>query len=180
MLRQALALVLFLSALALRGGGFAPIPAEDWAVKEEPARGIQGAVVLEKRLRFDKMGLVYYYRLRILSEAGKRLANFRPPARAHGFEGRTVQRDGRELTFQDDKDFTTTTLSTWSGFERQETVVFPPGLTSDCILELTFRSSGNRVVGTRFSANLPGGGLAVRMGLRVPPLHPEVGGGNPA
>jgi hypothetical protein len=134
----ALALALTLPSSA---GGWAPIPPEVWAMKEEPARGIQGAVILEDRMCFRNSYIEYLLRIRILSEAGRKAAELDEfPSQAYGFEGRTVYRDGTEVVFNKRKDFQSRVTKVGSN-ERERTVIFPPGVTSDCVVELRWVES---------------------------------------
>lgn len=133
--KAVLALSLSACALAL-SAGWDPIPEEVWAMKEDPAHGIKGAVVLEERLTFHGTGIGHLLRYRILSERGKAVAEmpgFLPEA--SGIEGRTVQRDGSIVTFDKKKDFSEKTVRLGQT-EREVKVVLPPGLTADCVVEL--------------------------------------------
>ena len=123
-------------ALVAHAGGWAPIPADVWAMKEDPAQGIHDAVVLERRLTFTGTAIKHVLRVRILSERGKAAAemtHFLPETTT--IEGRTVQRDGTVTAFDKTKDFTEKTLTYGDG-ERDLKGVLPPGLTADCVVEM--------------------------------------------
>lgn len=123
-------------AVFLQAGGWDPIPPEVWAMKEDPAHGIVGAVVLERRMVFLGTGIRHLLRFRILSERGKAVAElpvFLPEATS--IEGRTVQRDGTFVTFDKAKDFSEKSI-TEGQTERKSKVMLPPGLTGDCVVEL--------------------------------------------
>lgn len=125
---------------ALSAGSWAPIPPEVWAMKEDPAKGITGAVVLESSLDFEHDFVQHTYRVRILGEGGRRAAapwDF--PEEAHDIEGRTVRRDGSEVVFQKRSDFLVREELGGSGDKRPGTVVVPPGVTSDCVVEVRWK-----------------------------------------
>jgi len=65
------------------------------------------------------------------------------PSYAYDFEGRTVYRDGKEVRFNDRKDFSLTKTSTASGYEDKRTLAIPPGVTSDCVVEMRWAYLGN-------------------------------------
>lgn len=130
----------FLAAPLLMAG-WAPIPPQVWDLKVDPADGPPGAVVLESSLAFRNTYIEYLYRVRILDESGKDAAQFEEfPEDAYDFEGRTVYRDGREVTFSKVKDLATQTLAAgWDEITRK--VVIPPGVTGDCIVEFRWKES---------------------------------------
>lgn len=131
----------FLAAPFLMAG-WPPIPPQVWALKVDPADGPPGAVVLESNLTFKNTYIEHLYRVRILNESGKDAAQFAEfPEDAYDFEGRTVYRDGREVTFSKVKDLATQTLAAgWDETTRK--VVIPPGVTGDCIVEFRWKESG--------------------------------------
>lgn len=124
--------------------GLPPIPAEVWAMKEDPAKGIVGAVVLEDRVSFRNTHVEYVFRVRILSEGGRSAAEL--PAFSedcYGFEGRTVYPDGRQVVFNGRKDFQRKTLITVGAFESKQTKFIPPGVTGNCVVELHWKESAD-------------------------------------
>lgn len=119
--------------MALSAAEWAPIPQAVWDMKEDPARGVKGAVVLESRMIFTGRGIDHVERIRILSEAGRDAAefdDFLPEARDFG--GRTSYRDGRSVAFDGRKDFSVKTLK---GDEERK-ILIPPGVTADCVVEV--------------------------------------------
>ncbi len=111
---------------------WAPIPPSAWDLKEDPARGIQGAVVLDQRLTFTGFSIVHTLRVRILSEAARDaavFADFLPEAK--DFEGRTVYRDGRVVPFDLRRDLSTKALKDRAPVR----TLVAPGITSDCIVD---------------------------------------------
>lgn len=129
-------------SMAAWAGGWAPIPPDVWAMKEDPAHGVTGAVVLEQRMTFTGTAIKHVLRFRILSEQGKsavELPAFLPEAT--GIEGRTVQPDGSVTTFDKAKDFSQKTLTVGQS-DREIKVVLPPGVTSNCVVEVQWADLG--------------------------------------
>lgn len=138
----------FLVCLALASplataGGFEPIPPEVWALRDNTALVNEGAVVLEHRVRFMNTYVEYTHRVRILSEAGRTAAEFGAfSADCHTFEGRTSYPDGRVVTFNQRKDMAERSIKS-TAFQQTNTVLLPPGVTSDCVVELRWRESSD-------------------------------------
>lgn len=117
------------------------IPAEVWAIKEDPAKGIKDAVILEERTILNKAYMERVRRVRILSEAGRKAVEMNAFSKAcYDFKGRTVYPDGKVLTFDKRQDFKEET-SEVGDYSRKRTVVIPPGLTGNCIVELRWLES---------------------------------------
>jgi hypothetical protein len=111
-------------------------------MKEDPAHGIKGAVVLENRWVFTGIGIRRVLRIRILSGHGMEAAELDPfLPEAKGIEGRTVQPDGNATLFSSREEFISKTR-TWGHPGRTRPILVPPGLTGDCLVELTW--SGRR------------------------------------
>jgi len=107
-------------------------------MKEDPARGVTGAVVLEQRMVFTGKDIRHVLRIRVLSEQGKAAVEFRHFLPESGaFEGRTVQRDGTVVAFDTLKDFNQKTTSDGNS-DREVKVLMPPGVTADCVVELRY------------------------------------------
>lgn len=141
-LRPALAL-LCLSVHALPGSDWAPIPPEIWAIREGP----KGAVIIEDRLRFQPREMESVYRVRIFSEEGRGAAALPDlPKTAHGIKGRTVYPDGQEITFDSQKDFAERKIET-GGREYSQVHLVPPGVTSDCVVEVRWSERADGFVG---------------------------------
>ncbi len=126
----------FFVGLAIHAGTWAPITPEIWAMKEDPEHGVKGAVILERHMTFNGRAIIHVFRARVLSDSGREAAElmeFSPETTS--IEGRTVHRDGSVVLFDKLKDFTSKILpnSEKSG-PRQ--VIIPPGVTSDCVVEL--------------------------------------------
>lgn len=124
----------------LAGDKWAPIPDEVWAMKDDAAKVAKGAVFLEVNLILDNRMYEQSYRLRILSEAGKAAAQFQPlHERAFDIEGRTVTRDGKVVTFNSRKDFQTKSVVETRWSKVQSTLIVPPGVTDDCVVEFRYK-----------------------------------------
>lgn len=124
------------AAAALQAASWAPIPPEVWAMKEDPAQGVKGAVVLERHMTFTGTAITHLFRVRVLSEEGRSAADmdaFLPESTA--IEGRTVHRDGSIVLFDKAKDFSEKSIPRGDdGGSRK--VVIPPGVTADCVVEV--------------------------------------------
>ena len=122
---------------------WAPIPAEVWKMKATDPGCELGAVFLMDHTRLGQTDIEYTLRIRIMSEAGKaaaRLAAFSPDL--YKFEGRTVYADGKSVVFDSTKDFAEQTAkSGWSEATRK--VLVPPGVTSDCVVDLHWIERGS-------------------------------------
>lgn len=150
-MRRALALPVLAALLAapLAAGDFPPIPAEAWAVKDAATEG-KGVVVLETRLKITVRYIEVFQRIRVTSAAGRE-ALWLPAfgAADENITGRTVQPDGKETPFTK-KDFLSR-KQLRNGGERERTVLVPPGVTQDCIVELQWRRGKNLGSGGNFS-----------------------------
>lgn len=143
-IRLPLLLLLLTLGSLLSAGSWAPIPAETWAMKEDPAKGIKGAVVLERRMVFRISQIEYLVRIRILGESGRKAADLAEfGEEAHSFEGRTVYPDGKVVPFNSKKDFTKGTAVSVGNSDIKRTVMIPPGVTSDCLVELRWKESAD-------------------------------------
>lgn len=130
-----------LCAQTLVGGGFDPVSPAVWAMKEDPAKGWLGAVVLEDRMVFHNTHMEYLYRVRILSESGRaaaELATFSDDV--YDIEGRTVYPDGKSVVFNKRKDLTSKSMSV-GDWDTKRTVLVPPGVTADCVVEIRWKES---------------------------------------
>ena len=132
--------------------GFDPLPASVWQMKEQPDKGIVGAVVLEDGLALDFGRVDHLYRVRILNDAGRDAAQL-PALRvdASDVEGRTVYRDGREVRFGK-QDMVTTRVRSWGFDWVPVTVLAAPGVTADCVVEVRWRerATGDRPLPAAF------------------------------
>jgi len=114
----------------------APIPAEVWSAKEDQGTG---AVIVSSRTEVNNDFIDEHLLVRILSEKGKKLiSNIKLSETTYNIEGRTVLPDGKEIPFKSGKDFTQKTL----GDDGKESVIrlLPPGLTGDCVVEVSWRT----------------------------------------
>ena len=136
-----------LGATANAADSWPPIPPEVWAMKEDPANGTVGAVILENRIAFHTNRIQYTYRVRILSERGRDAVELPAFTRsAYGFEGRTVRTDGTSVAFLEKKDFESVTVKTRFGSGTVSRLV-PPGVTGDCVVELRWTESAQDSLG---------------------------------
>lgn len=127
---------LLLNAQATKGVGWAPIPAEVWAMKEDPAYSIKGAVVLEDKYEIGESRLIRTLRVRILSDQGREAAKlFLFEGDAPKIEGHTLYPDGRSVGFDRPKDFGVKTHLRAGWLEATRTAVVPPGIDGNCVFE---------------------------------------------
>lgn len=132
-------ILMVLCSVCLRAGGWTPIPAHVWALKEDAVAGGKGAVVVHERIRYGAKHIEYEYQARIFREAGKVCAQFDSlPIDATLLEGRTVYPDGREVLFNSAKDMMSVSLKDASG-ESKTKILEPPGLSADCVVELRYK-----------------------------------------
>ncbi|HLO66988.1 MAG TPA: hypothetical protein VK188_08225 [Holophaga sp.] len=118
-----------------------PLPADAWSIKAGDPRAPKGAVVLEERLHMGTSDMEWTCRIRIVSEEGQRAVAF--AAFGEGtreLTGRTIRPDGTEILFDSVKDFKKETLKVGSS-KRKFTNMVPPGVTSNCIVEVYHRTS---------------------------------------
>ena len=120
-------------ALGARASEWAPIGPEIWAIKEDSAKGIKDAVVIENRTIFNNTYMERILRVRILSEAGRKAVQLPDFSEAcHDFNGRTVYPDGRMVSFDKRQDFRKESTE-FGYFSEKRTVVVPPGVTGNWI-----------------------------------------------
>lgn len=158
MYRWTFALLVVFSSV-LQAGGWAPIPASTWDIREDAKAGIQGAIVLDEFARYGVRDSEFSLRILVLSEAGKSAVQLDPfPDELISLEGRTVLPDGRVVEFSKTKDFSEQTVDS-NRFSSKRKVVVPPGVTSHCVLDIkwTLRSTYLWGIG------LPGGFSAVTL-----------------
>lgn len=100
--------------VSLHAGSWAPIPQTVWDMKEDPAQGIKGAVVLERRMTLTGMVIQHRVRVRVLSEAGRAAVAFLGlTPESCELEGRTVQRDGSVVLYDTVGDICTPQGAVW-------------------------------------------------------------------
>ncbi len=135
---------LFLLALIYTAPGEAPITGADWAVVQNPVASIYDAVVLLDTTSFFDTAIERFRRVRILSENGKAAAEFQDDTgTAKELKGRVLQPDGSETRFSQED--LVETLSARSKRGRSSTrLLVPPGLTDDCIVELSWTIPAQR------------------------------------
>jgi hypothetical protein len=137
----------FGAVTASAGDSWPAIPPEVWAMKEDPATGTAGAVVLERRIVFQTNRVQYTLRVRVLSEQGRAAVELPPfTDSAYAFDGRTVHRDGTSVVFSEKKDFQTVTVKSRFGAGTVARLV-PPGVNGDCVVELRWHESAQDSLG---------------------------------
>ncbi|HJV91359.1 MAG TPA: hypothetical protein VJ623_13705 [Holophagaceae bacterium] len=121
---------------------WAPIPASAWAIDGTSHPGARGAVILEDFTRYGVTASERRLTVRVFSEQGIQALELRGIGPDAQVQGRTHYRDGRISTFDGQKDLATRSISTAS-FALEEKVVIPPGVSSDCIVEVRWVQGRN-------------------------------------
>ncbi|HJW72734.1 MAG TPA: hypothetical protein VJ486_07725 [Geothrix sp.] len=138
------------SAIALAGEvkplpyQWGELPAGIWSEAKDSPDWTNGAVVLEDRVRINVEPNIFErtYRVRITRAAGRRVAEIQKwIGNIYQLEARVSYPDGSSVTFNKENDFSQKTLLGYRGFEIQRTILTPPGITSDCVYELHFKSN---------------------------------------
>ncbi|BDU71643.1 hypothetical protein [Mesoterricola silvestris] len=117
-----------------------PIPADVWALTDSALPGGLGAINLARRIRVTDSSVVNEFRIRICSQRGRRAAEFTAFEKDAAVTGRVVYPDGRQLTFDSQKDFHVRTSFSSRLVDHQEQVLVPPGLTDDCVVDLRWEA----------------------------------------
>jgi len=117
-----------------------PIAESDWAIQQDPEKGIFDAVLIQDVTIFRLNGIHTYRRVRILSESGKAAAeHYAPDGEVKDLKGRVVDRDGTEVTFDKKEDFVKILVLKTRGSREKSRVLVPPGLTRDSVVEYQWR-----------------------------------------
>lgn len=137
-------LTLMLMALLAAPPGEKPLSASDWAVVQKPEADIYDAVVLIDTTSFFDTAIERFRRVRILSESGKVAAEFRDETgTAKSLQGRVVLPDGSETRFSQEDLVETLSFSS-RRHKGSSRLLVPPGLTTDCIVELSWTIPAQR------------------------------------
>lgn len=176
----AFAWALLALAPPLAGKAFDSIPAAVWALKEDPAKGVKGAVILEQKVVFAGYAVEHLIRVRILSEGGRgacEIGNMAPEAT--DIQGRTSYRDGKFVLFDQRKDFSEKEVSPDGDRVHKLRVLLPPGVTSDCVVEIKWLDMCKRIKHPDWSETyaLPasyGWGIQAKLGGAFKTLKAEV------
>ncbi len=135
---------LLLLVLLAAPPGEKQLSASDWAVVQKPEAGIYDAVVLLDTTSFYDTAIERFRRVRVLSESGKSAAEFRDETgTARSLEGRVVLPDGSETRFNQEDLVETLSFSSRRQ-KRSNRLLVPPGLTTDCIVELSWTIPAER------------------------------------
>lgn len=133
MLRVLLALCL--SIVGLNSQSWGPIPADAWTIGATTDPKAQGAVVLEDHTRFGMVETIHRRRVRIFAPAGLAAAEIPWLSSKASVKARTTFRDGKETLVLQRADLLEQEVRLGrSEFQLKKLV--PPGVTSDCIVDL--------------------------------------------
>ena len=131
----------FLALPTLVAADWPALAPEVWAIKEDPAKGIKDAVILEDRTILKNTYVERIRRVRILSEAGRKAVELDAFSEdCYDFNGRTVYPDGKVLKFEKKQDFKMETTEV-GDYSRKRTVVIPPGVNGNCVVEMRWFES---------------------------------------
>lgn len=171
MYRWTFALLVVFSSV-LQAGGWAPIPASTWDIREDAKAGIQGAIVLDEFARYGVRDSEFSLRILVLSEAGKSAVQLDPfPDELISLEGRTVLPDGRVVEFSKTKDFSEQTVDS-NRFSSKRKVVVPPGVTSHCVLDIKWTLRSTYLWGDRFTRGVQRSYPIIHLELELSKMSP--------
>lgn len=132
--------LLMLAVLPLRAVGgpkWDPIPPEVWTAKD--TSGLGGAVLVE-RLHLENEFVERTIRCRVYNERGRSVAEFPDlPEGAYDVAGRTVYPDGKEVLLDPGRDLRAKTAVEIKGQRLVRKVLVPPGISSDCVVDVRWR-----------------------------------------
>ncbi|BDU75368.1 hypothetical protein [Mesoterricola sediminis] len=140
-LLRMLSLLALLSVQPLAAeAAWGPLPPDTWRIQAGDPQAPGGAVVLEERLAFNRSNLEWHYRVRIVSKEGMRAASFPAfPVGLLALEGRTIRPDGTVTPFASAKDCRQEPTKP-TPYQPIQTLLVPPGVTSDCVVEVYART----------------------------------------
>ncbi|MCE1229332.1 MAG: hypothetical protein LWX11_07590 [Firmicutes bacterium] len=113
------------------------LPSGLWEKRSKDFPESPQAVVLLERADFNEKNIQRFRRLLVLGEGGRTVAevhDMNPDARS--IEGRVVQPDGSSVPFEPGRDVITRTALSTTKSERKVLHIFPPGLSSHCLVDL--------------------------------------------
>lgn len=137
--------VVLLLLLSLGGGPlleakWPPIPPEVWALKADPEVAAKGAVIVERKLDFQPGWIDTTLRVRIVGAAGLAAAELRDlPELLLSMEAQVTYPDGKVKAVGKRKDLLSRKEVSAEDGETLEEVLVPPGVTTDCVVDLAWR-----------------------------------------
>lgn len=103
------------------------------------------AYIIEQRIRFDKDRIHHYLLARVQTAAGRNVTRFVfDEDNLVTLEGRVIEPDGRETTFDRKESFVDLLVGKVGKQEFNRRFVIPPAVTSDCIVEMSFSEKAER------------------------------------
>jgi len=138
----------------LAGLASTPVPPETWAIRESAGAPPCGAVIVSESDNYGNNYSDFDLTIRIYNEAGRAAAELAPfPPFTHYVKGRTVFPDGREVPIDGEKDLARRTIKDGNS-EEERTILMPPGVTDDCVVELHWRVDGTYLRNTTLERGL--------------------------
>lgn len=129
----------------------------DWNLSVDSTRGIRDAAMVferimedDEKMKNEKCYRTIYRRIRILSDEGRKWADGETPsvgkdAKVVMLQGRTVLRDGTEITLEEEQVFEKEVVKIKYRKYRQYSFSIP-GATDDCIVEYVFKIKSPRPI----------------------------------
>ncbi len=144
-MKTAALLLLPFLALPLLAAKWPAIPKEVWAMRDDQALVAGGAVILERKLDFQPNYLEESVRVRVLSQAGMAAVEFTDlPPNLTSLEGQVTQADGKVQAIGRREDFLVRKVVSTVDGSVNEGVLIPPGVTTDCVVEVRWREATER------------------------------------
>lgn len=138
-------LLLPLVSLPVLAQKWPAIPKDVWDMRNNPEWVAHGAVILERKLDFQSFYLEQTLRVRILSQAGVAAAEITDmPPLVLFLDGQVTFPDGRVQPISKREDFLVRKVVSSADGSVNEGVLIPPGITSDCVLEVRWREATAR------------------------------------
>lgn len=131
------ALLLLLSWVGLEDRLQEPLDPGIWELVEDPTRGISDAIFVHKVMKVHETRNEYFIQCRILSEIGKQVPMTLDFSEGLSrLEGRVIDRSGKIHPFSGDTHLVEQLALAYGDRKETRKVLLPPGLTSDCVLEV--------------------------------------------
>lgn len=122
-----------------------PIGNDVWQVAEQPSAGITDAVVLEDVVRLYDDRIERFQRVRIFSRRGQEAFGVLPLGQnVLHLEGRVIEADGTETAIDPETDVAELLVYRFADTEQKYSFLTPPGLTNDCVLEVTWHEAAEK------------------------------------
>ncbi|HJV91090.1 MAG TPA: hypothetical protein VJ623_12355 [Holophagaceae bacterium] len=113
-----------------------PLPEDVWSMPPVP----EGAVILRRRISIEGGAITNSLRIRVFAEEGKAAVQMDGLGlNVVGVAGRTVLPSGEEIPFKQGEDIQEKTFAELGKVRVRRASITPPGLTSNCLVDLEWR-----------------------------------------